>query len=87
MARFLGVMARAVPILESHGWRLAGAFVQRTGQLNTVFDLWELEDFNHFDRALQAFRGHPRFAEILAGLNDTVISETIVFADRAPYMR
>ena len=87
MGRFLAAMAEATPILEGHGWKLAGAFVQRTGRLNTVIDLWELEDFGHFDRALQAFIGHPRFPEIKAVLDDTVNSETIVFADKAPYMR
>lgn len=86
MAAFMNAMAEAVPILEANGWRLAGAFVQRTGRLNTVIDLWELDDFNHFDRALQAFIGHPRFGEIKAVLDETVQSETIVFADKAPYM-
>lgn len=87
MSKFMAAMGEAVPILEGHGWRLAGAFVQRTGRLNTVIDLWELEDFGHFDRALQAFIADPRFPPIKAVLDETVLSETIVFADRAPYMR
>lgn len=87
MRRFIDVMGETVSILEGLGWKLAGAFVQRTGRLNTVIDLWQLEDFGHFDRALQAFRTHPRFPEIKAVLDETVISETIVFADRATYMR
>lgn len=86
MAAFLQAMGEAAPILQAEGWRLAGAFIQRTGRLNTVIDLWELEDFGHFDRALQAFIGHPRFAAIKAVLDETVKSETIVFADKAPYM-
>ncbi len=44
-ARFAEMMGQPVDILEDHGWKLAGAFVQRTGKLNTVTDLWELEDF------------------------------------------
>ena len=87
MRRFVEVMSEVVAIMEGNGWKLAGAFIQRTGRLNTVIDLWELESFDHFDRALQAFRKHPRFPEIKAALDETVISETIVFADRAPYMR
>ncbi|MBS0408587.1 MAG: NIPSNAP family protein [Proteobacteria bacterium] len=87
MAKFMAAMGEATPILEGHGWRLAGAFVQRTGRLNTVIDLWELEDFGHFDRALKAFIADPRFPAIKAVLDETVLSETIVFADRAPYMR
>ncbi|HWA63309.1 MAG TPA: NIPSNAP family protein [Caulobacteraceae bacterium] len=87
LARFMGAMGEAVPILEAQGWKLAGAFVQRTGRLNTVIDLWELDDFGHFDRGLKAFLAHPSFAGIKAVLDDTVLSETIVFADKAPYMR
>ena len=41
----------AVPVLEREGWRLAGAFVQRTGRLGNVIDLWELEDYQHYHRA------------------------------------
>lgn len=83
LADFSATMAQAVPILEAQGWRLAAALVQRTGRLNTVIDLWELRDFNHFDEGLQTLVAHPRFAEIKAGLDRTVKSETIVFADRA----
>lgn len=84
--RFFKTMEDAVPILEGAGWRLRGAFTQRTGRLNNIIDLWELEDFNHFDRGFQALMSHPSFASIGAALAETVQSETIVFADRAPYM-
>ena len=87
LARFLEAMqTTAVPILEAEGWRLAGAFVQRTGRLGNVIDLWELEDFQHYDRALKAFGAHPAFPAFKAVLEETVISETIVFADAAAYM-
>ncbi len=88
LARFLdGMDKTAVPFLEKQGWRLAGAFVQRTGRLGNVIDLWELEDFQHYDRALQAFMGDPAFPAFQAMLAETVISETVVFADKASYMR
>ncbi|MBS0274205.1 MAG: NIPSNAP family protein [Proteobacteria bacterium] len=87
MARFIETMGEAVSLLEGWGWKLQGAFIQRTGKLNTVIDVWELENFAHFDLGLQKFRVHPRFAAIKKALDETVKSETIVFADRAPYMR
>ena len=88
LGRFLDVMSKtAVPFLEREGWRLAGAFVQRTGRLNTVIDLWELDDFQHYDRALQKLRADDCFPALSATLADTVISETVVFVDRASYMR
>lgn len=85
--RFVETMGQAVPILEGLGWKLTGGFVQRTGRLNTVIDIWELEDFEHFDRGLKAFVAAPGFLAIKAALDETVTSETIVFADRLPYMR
>lgn len=87
MARFLSLMEELVPIAEGAGWKLKGAFLQRSGRLNNVIDLWELDDFNHFDRGIQAIATHPDSARLLATLAETVISETIVFADKAPYMR
>ncbi len=88
LGRFLEAMeTTAVPFLEGQGWCLAGAFVQRTGRLGNVIDLWELDDFQHYDRALQALMADPRFPAFKDVLAQTVISETVVFADRASYMR
>lgn len=88
LARFLEAMEKtATPILENEGWRLAGAFVQRSGRLGNVIDLWELEDYQHYDRALKAFAAHPGFPAFKKVLEETVISETVVFADAASYMR
>jgi hypothetical protein len=87
LGKFLGAMEKtAVPFLEGQGWKLSGAFVQRSGRLGNVIDLWELEDFQHYDRALQAFMADAAFPAFKKVLEDTVISETVVFADRASYM-
>jgi tRNA(Leu) C34 or U34 (ribose-2'-O)-methylase TrmL len=86
-ARFCQTMKEILPIVEGEGWKLDGAYVQRTGRLHTVIDLWELEDFNHFDRGVQAIATHARGTALQAALADTVISETVVFATKAPYMR
>lgn len=87
LPRFLEGMEKvATPFLEKQGWRLAGAFVQRTGRLGNVIDLWELDDFQHYDKALKAFAADPAFPAFHAMLAETVISETVVFADKASYM-
>ena len=88
LGRFLeGMEQVAVPILEREGWRLAGAFVQRTGRLGNVIDLWELDDYQHYHRALAAFMAEESFPAFAAMLAETVISETVVFAEPASYMR
>ncbi len=86
IAKFYQTMEIVLPIATAAGWKLRGAYMQRTGRLHTVIDIWELEDFNHYDRGLQAMARHARFPEIAAGLTESVERETTVFMDRAPYM-
>lgn len=83
--KFMALMAELVPVVEGIGWKLVGAYVQRTGRLHNVIDLWELEDFNHFDVGIQAIGKHKRAAEFHAKLAECVISETVVFAQKASY--
>jgi hypothetical protein len=86
--KFLAAMPQAVEFLESRaGWRLAGAFMQQTGRLNTVIDLWELQDMNQFDRGLQLLLAAPFYPAFKQVLDEAVIKETIVLAQKAPYMR
>ncbi|MEO8812613.1 MAG: NIPSNAP family protein [Caulobacteraceae bacterium] len=84
---FLEIMGEAVPILEKQGMKLVCALIQRTGRLNTVIDLWQLDDFNHFDRALAVLAAHKDFERIKEVLDRTIERETLVFAAKAPYMR
>lgn len=87
VGKFIETMEEIVPIVEEAGWKLRGAFLQRTGRLHNMIDLWELEDYNHYDRALQVLMAHPHFPQLSAALAESVISETVLFADKAPYMR
>ena len=87
VAKFIQTMEVVLPIAQSAGWKLVGAYMQRTGRLHTVIDIWELEDYNHYDRGLQAIAKSPNFPQIAAALAETVERETTVFMDRAPYMR
>ena len=87
LGRFVEGMGKvATPFLERQGWRLAGAFVQRSGRLGNVIDLWELEDYQHYHRALAAFAADASFPAFKKMLEETVISETVVFAEPASYM-
>jgi hypothetical protein len=88
MEKFLHAMAQLVAILEKDaGWKLSGGFIQTSGRLNTVIDLWELEDYSHYERGMGVLRGHPQFPGIAAALGETINYETVVFAVKAPYMR
>jgi NIPSNAP len=83
--RFVATMAQAVPILEAVGWKLDSAYMHCTGRLSTVVDLWQLEDYNHYDRGMQALMTHPAFPQIRQALADTVRNETLVFMQRLAY--
>ena len=86
-ATFYQAMEEIVPIIEKAGWKLRGAFAQRTGRLHSVIDLWELDDYNHYDRALKTLMAHQRFPQLSGMLAEAIVSETVVFADKASYMR
>lgn len=74
---------RIVPILEGKaGWKLLGCYEQRVGRLNTLVDLWELEDYNHFTHAFAAYRDDPGYPAIRAALDDCIEQETLTFMDK-----
>ncbi|NLR73204.1 hypothetical protein HGI47_20240 [Novosphingobium sp. ERN07] len=73
---------RIFPIMENSGtWRMVGCFVQRSGRLNTIIDLWEMDDYPDFATTYDRFREHPDYAEIRVLLDRYVETETLVFMD------
>ena len=86
LARFTEIMGEVVPILEGTGWRLDAAYMHCTGRLNTVVDMWELADYNHFDRGMRALMAHPRFPAIRQVLAETVRNESLVFLQEFSYL-
>ena len=83
---FREAMKIAQPIAEGAGWKLRDAFLFRSGRLNTVIDVWELEELNHYERGLAALQSSPRFEELQSKLADSVESETVCFCDRLRYV-
>lgn len=71
-----------VPALERQGWKLAGCFTTLSGARNTIVDLWELDDLDHFQRGYQGFIDDPQFASIKAGIDAYVAEEVLTFLDR-----
>ena len=84
-SRFVETMREWVPIIEQCGWKLSAAYMHRTGRLNTVIDIWELEDMGHMDRGFQALMSHPRFAEFKKVLDETVRTETLILLQKFSY--
>ena len=82
---FKAVMARVQAIAEGAGWKLNAAYATRVGKLNTVIDVWELNDFNHMNAGMAALAQHPDFPEIQAVLHETIVEETLSLADKLTY--
>ncbi len=71
-----------IPIMETQGWKLLGCFTGVSGPRNTIIDLWEMDDMEHFRRAYQGFAAHPSFPSIRDRLDQYVQEEVLTFLDR-----
>ncbi len=81
IGQFRKTLQKTVPIMESAGWKLVGSWVHTSGPLNTVTDLWQLEDMNAQSRAFVALTGNEQYPEIRKSLDECVQKETLVFMD------
>ncbi|MDE2620783.1 MAG: NIPSNAP family protein [Sphingomonadales bacterium] len=72
-----------VPQMEGEGWKLLGCHTGISGPRNTIIDLWELDDLEHFRRAHAAILGKlPPDNDLRAKLDAWVESETLTFLDK-----
>jgi hypothetical protein len=83
--RFCEEIARQVPVLESYGWRLVGAWVTVVGRVSTVVDVWEIPDANAFFDATEKWRETPAFAAFRAVTSATVEEEVLTMVRKTPY--
>jgi hypothetical protein len=83
--KFCEAMAKQVPILESHGWKLLGAWTTALGRVCTVIDLWELPDANCFFDATAKWRATPEFAAFRAVTSEVMEEEHVTMVSKVPY--
>jgi len=83
--RFCEAMAKQVPILESYGWKLVGAWNTAVGRVYAVIDLWELPDANSFFEATAKWRTHPDFAAFRAVAKEVIEEENVTMVNKVPY--
>lgn len=84
---FLDVLLnKLVPMLEEHGWRLHGCFVERYGSIKPaiVVDIWEMESMAHVERVMNGdfYRQEPRYQEAMAILKAAVLEEQVTFMEK-----
>ena len=85
MGCFFAAMEKIVAIMKEAGWTLRGAYLHQTGRINTVVNIWELPDANALAGGFRTLLGHSGFSDVDKLLEDTVVSETLVLLNAAPY--
>jgi NIPSNAP protein len=83
--RFYEVMSHLKPVLEKEGWKLIGAYQTAIGPLNTVIDLWEVENPNAVTGTLSAASKNPEFAKWAAELPNLLEEEALQLMTKVPY--
>ncbi|MFE5742237.1 NIPSNAP family protein [Streptomyces celluloflavus] len=80
LARYEAAMATVRELFESQGITLVAGTVTQVGPLHEAFNLWEIEDQGHLERALRSMTlGDPRALEAMGELDATVEHEQTRF--------
>jgi NIPSNAP len=83
--KFYEIMSHLKPALEEKGWKLIGAYQSAIGPLNTVVDLWEVNDPNSVTETLATVGKNPEFAKWAALLPEVVEEEVLQLMNKVPY--
>jgi hypothetical protein len=82
---FCVAMGREVPMLESHGWKMVGAWNTAVGRVYSVIHIWELPDANAFFEATQKWRAGPDFHLFRAVSREVIEEEVVTLVRKTPY--
>ena len=85
LAAFNEAMITVKRVMESHGWRLVGAWMTLIGDLHEVHDLWEVDDANAVPAALAAAAEDPDFAAAVEQLSAIADREVLSLLTKTPY--
>ena len=83
--RFCDAMAGQVPIIESFGWKLVGAWVTTVGRLHTVIDIWEIPDANAYPEVMAEVAKRPDYRQFWDMLAETLEEEVVTMVQKVPY--
>lgn len=71
------------PMLEAEGVKMLACYTTITGQRNTIIDIWEMDDMEHFRAAYGRSLGKlAPDNDVRAKLDRWVEHETLTFMDR-----
>ena len=84
---FSSAMAEMAPVLESHGWRLVGAFTPGIGRLGAVYHVWRVPSADGVQEALAKVRAHPDAVRWHDAFAESVADEALQLVRPMPYSR
>jgi hypothetical protein len=82
---FCEAMAKQVPVLESHGWKMVAAFNTAVGRVYNVVHIWRLPDANTFFEATQKWREGENFHLFRAVSKEVIEEEMVTMVKKTPY--
>jgi hypothetical protein len=85
VGKFLAMAPRLKALVEADGWVLVNALLLQTGRFNTVIHIWRVRDMNHYHETIEKLKRHPDFDYIIGVLAESVVEETLAFAERTAY--
>jgi NIPSNAP len=83
--RFCKSMAEQIPVLESLGWKLVGAWTMVVGRVSTIVDVWEIPDANSFFEATGKWRQTAAFTAFRAVTSEVVEEEILTMCKKVSY--
>ncbi len=84
---FTAAMAEMAPVLESHGWRLVGAFTPGIGRLGAVYHVWRVPSADGALEALAKMRAHPDAVRWHDAFAESIADEALQLVRPMPYSR
>jgi len=79
------MMARLVPFMARHGWKLILGLQPFLGDLTELAHVWEVERFEDVEGALLACRSDPEAHAILAPMPDLLHNESLQLMVKTTY--
>lgn len=79
------MMARLVPYMARHGWKLVFGLQPYVGDLTELAHIWEVERFGDIETALAACYSDPEAHAILAPMPDLLQNEAMQIMVKTSY--
>src|SRR5581483_4977676 len=84
-AGFNEVLAKLVPFLAGHGWKLEYGLQALVGDLTEILHLWKVEKFEDIAKGLNAAFTDAKLGQDLARLPELMHKETMQIMVKTPY--